>query len=73
MRKNQHVVPRGDRWGVLSSGSERVSRIYATQGEAIEIARERARRDGSVMYIHGRDGRIRERSAFGHESLPPKG
>lgn len=73
MSKNLHVVPRGNRWGVLTTGSERVSRIFATQGEAIESARARARRDGTVMYIHGQDGRIRERSSYGQDPLPPKG
>jgi len=72
-QKDQHVVPRGDKWGVRSAGAERVTRLYGTQQEAIEHARERARRDGSELYIHGRDGRIRERSSFARDPYPPKG
>jgi hypothetical protein len=71
--RDQHVVPRGDKWGVRSSGAEKVSRLYRTQQEAIEQARERARRDGVELYIHGRDGRIRERNSYGNDPFPPKG
>ena len=71
-QKGQHVVPRGGKWGVRSTGAERVSRLYATQEEAIQQARERARRDGGELYIHDRNGRIREVSSFSRDSMPPK-
>lgn len=71
--KGQHVVPRGNSWGVLRSGAEKVSRLYATQKEAIAHARDRAKREGSELYIHGQDGRIRERNTYGHDPHPPKG
>ena len=71
--KGQHVVPRGNSWGVLSSGAERVSRLYPTQQEAINKARERVMREGGELYIHGRDGRIRERNSYGNGPFPPKG
>jgi len=72
-RKGQHVVPNGDRWSVRRSGAARASATYPTQQEAIERARELARSQGSELYIHGRDGRIRERSTFGKDPMPPKG
>ncbi|PZQ97213.1 MAG: hypothetical protein DI533_15245 [Cereibacter sphaeroides] len=71
--KDQHVVPRGNKWGVRSSGAEKVSRLYGTQQEAIDQARDKARRDGAELYIHGRDGRIRERNSYGSDPFPPKG
>lgn len=71
--KGQHVVPRGNGWAVQRSGAERASGIFTTQQEAIERAREIARRNGAELYIHGTDGRIRERSSFGKDPLPPKG
>jgi hypothetical protein len=71
--KGQHVVPRGNAWGVQTSGAKRVAKLYPTQQEAISHARERARRDGTELYIHGRDGKIRERSSFGNDPYPPKG
>jgi hypothetical protein len=72
-KRAQHVVPSGGKWSVLASGATRASGTYATQQEAIETARERARRGGTELYIHGRDGRIRERNSYGADPYPPKG
>ncbi|QEE35200.1 DUF2188 domain-containing protein [Octadecabacter sp. SW4] len=71
--KGQHVVPNGGRWSVRKAGSDRASNTYETQGEAIEVARERARNQHTELYIHGRDGRIRARDSYGRDPYPPKG
>lgn len=71
--KGLHVVPDGTRWAVRRAGAARVSGRYETQTEAIEVARDRARSEAGELYIHGRDGRIRERSTFGKDPYPPKG
>jgi uncharacterized protein YdaT len=71
-KKAQHVVPSGDKWSVRRTGAARASGIYNTQSEAIARAKEMARNQQTVLYIHGRDGRIRERSSFGREPLPPR-
>ena len=60
-KKGQHVVPSGGKWKVRTAGAKRASGTFETQQEAIESARERARRDGAELYIHGHDGRIRDR------------
>jgi hypothetical protein len=70
--KGQHVVPNGGKWSVRNAGSSRVSGTYSTQREAEQVARERAKRQGSELYIHGRDGRIRERDSFGKDHMPTK-
>jgi hypothetical protein len=72
-KKGQHVVPSGGKWTVRSAGAKRASGTFETQREASDIAREKARREGGELYIHGRDGRIRERSSFGRDPYPPKG
>lgn len=72
-KKGQHVVPSGGKWTVRSAGAKRASGTFVTQGEAIDNAREKARREGTELYVHGRDGRIRERSSFGRDPYPPKG
>ena len=72
-RKAQHVVPRNGRWAVRKSGSTRVSRYFKTQGEAIEAARDIAKREHTELYIHGSDGRIRERNSYGNDPFPPPG
>ena len=71
--KAQHVVPRSGKWGVLSAGSKRATSLHPTQSEAIATAREIARSHGTELYIHGKDGRIRERSSFGIDPFQPKG
>jgi hypothetical protein len=72
-KKGQHVVPSGGKWSVVSAGAKRASGTFATQQEAIETARATAQRQGAELYIHGRDGRIRERNSFGRDPHPPKG
>jgi len=72
-RKSQHVVPRDGKWAVRRTGAARVSRKFDTQREAIEAARDIARRQGTDLYIYGQDGRIRERNSYGKDSFPSKG
>jgi len=72
-KKGQHVVPNGSKWSVRRAGSSRASHTYRTQHEAVETAREIARNQETELYIHGRDGRIRERSSYGRDPYPPKG
>lgn len=73
MSKSQHVIPNGDRWSVRSTGATRASGVYDTQKEAINRATEIARNQKAELYIHGRDGRIRERRSYGSDPFPPKG
>ncbi len=72
-KKGQHVVPHGGMWSVRRAGSSRASGTYSTQKEAVEKAKEIARNQKTELYIHGRDGRIRERSTYGRDPHPPKG
>lgn len=73
MKKNQHVVPNGDGWGVKGEGNERLTSRHDTQGRAIEAAREIAIRNRSEVVIHRPDGRIRDRDLYGNDPFPPKG
>ena len=67
--RNQHVAPRGDEWIVRKTGSWKATRRFDTQQEAIEAARDFARKQGSLVFIHGKDGRIRKRDCVGN---PPR-
>ncbi|SFK55620.1 hypothetical protein SAMN04488518_106202 [Pseudovibrio ascidiaceicola] len=71
--KAQHVVPSGSGWSVRRAGASKASRTFKTQDEAIADARKKAQRQKTELYIHGRDGRIRERSSYGEDPFPPKG
>ena len=70
--KGQHVVPNNGQWSVRRSGSERASKVFGTQDEAIEYARRLAQNQQTELYIHGRDGRIRERNSYGGDRSQPR-
>lgn len=72
-KKNQHVVPHERGWAVKRAGNPRASSVHNTQREAIIAARKAAIRRGSEMVVHGKNGRIRERSTYGSDPFPPKG
>lgn len=72
-KKAQHVIPNGSKWSVRRSGAARATETYRTQSEAIARARDIAKHQGTELYIHGRDGRIRERNSYSHDPYPPKG
>ena len=72
-KRGQHVVPSKDGWSVKKAGSSRASSTHHTQAQAIEAATKAARSEKTELYIHGRDGRIRERNSYGRDPHPPKG
>ena len=71
-RKGQHVMPSGDKWSVRRAGSSRASGTYETLREAVKKAREIAGNQKTELYIHGRDGRIRQRESYGQDPFPTK-
>ena len=72
-KRNQHVVPAKDGWAVKGAGSQKATKVFDTQREAIEKAREIAKNQQSELLIHGRDGRIREKNTYGRDPYPPPG
>jgi uncharacterized protein YdaT len=73
MQKNVHVVPKDGNWAVRKESSKRVSKVTKTQKEAIQLGKEQAKRNGSELLIHGKNGRIREKNSYGNDPFPPKG
>lgn len=71
-RKSLHVVARNDGWVIRKEGSSRATSVYKTQRDAVEAAREMARKDNVELVIHGRDGRIRERDSYNPDPMPPR-
>ena len=63
-RESQHVLPRDGVWIVKKAGSQRASQIFETQIEAKKAAEIMAKNQGSSLFIHGKDGRIRDRKDF---------
>lgn len=73
MGKNQHVVQRDDGWAVRGEGNTRDTSHHSTQEDAFEAARDIAQRQKSEVFIHGRDGKIRDRNSYGNDPHPPDG
>lgn len=73
MGKNQHVVRHPEGWAVKSAGASRASSVEPTQAKAIAKATEIAKSQRSEMFIHGRNGQIRERNTYGKDPYPPRG
>ena len=71
--KNQHVVPHNGNWAVKGAGNEKATKVVETQKEAIKIAREISKNQGSELLIHGKNGQIRDKDSHGSDSYPPKG
>lgn len=72
-KPGQHVVPSSDGWSVKKAGASRASSKHSTQREAIAVATKVARNQKTEVYIHGQDGRIRERNSYGSDPYPPRG
>lgn len=72
-KRNQHVVPHEHGWAVRGAGSQKPSSVHRTQRQAIDAGREIVRNQKTELFVHGRDGRIRERDSHGNDPFPPRG
>ena len=74
MKKNIHVSKNRDgKWKAQTENTVRAAGIFETQKEAIKFATDIAKSRQVELFIHGRDGKIRERNSFGNDPFPPKG
>jgi Uncharacterized protein conserved in bacteria (DUF2188). len=71
-KKDIHVVPHTDGWATRKEGSQRAGTVVDTQRQAIERAREQARRENVEVVIHRKDGTIRDSDSYGRDPYPPK-
>ncbi len=72
--KSHHVVPNPDGgWDIRKGGADRASGHFSTQKDAIDRAREISSNQHSELFIHGRNGQIREKDSHGNDPYPPKG
>lgn len=70
--KDIHVVRHGDDWAARRPNTERVSKVFDTQKQAIDYGRQIAQRDHSELLVHNREVQIRHRDSFGNDPCPPK-
>jgi hypothetical protein len=65
LRSIQQVVERGrGDWAVRKVGSERATKVFSSQKEAVVFARKIAKKQGDTLYIHGRDGSVQRKASF---------
>lgn len=69
---SQHVVKSSDGWAVKKGGSTRATKVFSTQKEAVVHGRNIAKNQKAEFYVHGRDGKIREKDSYGKDPCPPK-
>ncbi len=71
-KKNQHVVPRGDKWAVVGENNGKATALKGTQKEAIDVAKAIAKNNQSEVVIHRPNGQIRDKDSYGNDPNPPK-
>lgn len=72
MGKNQWVSPRGNKWAVHREGSQRDTKLFDTQQEAIQSANQTAKNQGVEVIVQGRNGKIRSKDSYGNDPCPPR-
>lgn len=72
MGKNQHVTPKGDKWQVKGAGNKKATKLFDTQKEAIDYAKNIAKNQKSEVVIHRPNGKIRDKDSYGNDPNPPK-
>lgn len=64
MKKDIHVLPKGDKW-VVQYEREEDDASFATQSDAEGYGRRVAREQKSSFFVHGVDGSVRKSDNYG--------
>lgn len=73
MKNSQHVVKHDDGWAVRKSKSDKVTKTFNTQADAIEYGRQVAINQETELFIHRSNGQIRDRNSYGNDPKSSKG
>lgn len=72
-RKERHVVPNKDGgWDSKRENADRASKHFETKKDAMDWSREQAKKEGSELIPHGKDGKIQNPNSYGNDPNPPK-
>lgn len=71
MGKNQWVSPRDNKWAVHGEGNQKDTKLFDTQKDAADYARDIAINQKSEVIIQGRNGQIRSKDSYGNDPCPP--
>jgi hypothetical protein len=73
-RRAISVEPRPDgRWAVQADGTKRASRVFDRKQDAVDRARQQARREQAELVVKDQQGRIQRKDSHGHEPRRSKG
>lgn len=72
-KTTQHVVRTPSGWSVKRGGATKASKTFSTQKEAISYGKTLSKKQGAELYIHRKDGMIREKNSYGKDPNPPRG
>jgi len=61
---SHHVLLRGSGWVVKRADSVNVEQVFGTQTQATQYAESLAKNQGTAVFIHSSDGRIKERRDY---------
>lgn len=71
-RKERHVVPNpSGGWDSKRENAERASKHFDVKKDAMEWSREKAKKEGSELIPHGKDGKIQNPNSYGGDPCPP--
>jgi len=66
-KNSQHVMPTSCGWAVKKVIGSKVVYTFNTQKKAIGYAKDIALNSKSDLFIHGKDGKIRERRSYSEQ------
>ena len=66
-KATRHVVanPKGG-WSVRQSGSSRATRVFETRADAVKFAHQVAKKERTELYVHAKDGTIRQKDSYAY-------
>lgn len=71
-KKDIHVVPHERGWATKREGAQRAGSVSSTKAEAVERAREQAKREKTEVVIHNASGKISDSDSYGKDPNPPR-
>jgi hypothetical protein len=73
-KKYRHVIAHSSGgWSVHRAGASRASRVFSTQADAVRYGKEIAKQERTDLYVHRRDGTVKEKDSYGEGHLAPRG
>ncbi len=71
--RNIHITKHADGWQAKEAKTVYPLAVFQKQSDAIKLGATFAKASNSELFVHGRDGKIRERNTFGNDPFPPRG